>query len=542
VAGRRDARAIAFTGTPPRLALPPTFGGTALAAAKGVDRSAFRRRGVFIVAGLVLALGALAAPASPASDQTPPLTADRVLASLNHALAWYQQARVAMQAVDEGSGFADTREDRQTAVAIVQRAFDVAKAQAAAVATEPSAAAGETAGEREDDPAALDARIKQEDGELARLTAAAKAASAARRAEMQREAAAARNRLELDRARADFVGRLKQLDDALPAAPADLGHQIDALRDGVPELRGPGTPAPAPAPARTEAVTGTWPLIHRLLALAHARSTLGTLGEATDAQARAVDADLQTTQAELRPVFARLRALAQHPGAGGDLAADEREFHGDLERAKRLAGAVVPARQERALLRRYAADLREWQRAVESQATQVVRGIMVELFHVAVAVAVILVGAALWRFAVVRYVGDAYRRHLLLTARNVVVGAAVVLVIAFHFTTELATLVTALGFAAAGIAFALQTIILALAGYFAIVAPNGIRVGDRVSLQGPFSWVYGEVVEIGFLRIKLRELTGDPPAPTGRIVVFPNSVVFTGSFFKHPAPATSRAA
>ena len=25
------------------------------------------------------------------------------------------------------------------------------------------------------------------------------------------------------------------------------------------------------------------------------------------------------------------------------------------------------------------------------------------------------------------------------------------------------------------------------------------------------------------------------PTPTGRIVVFPNSVVFTGTFFKHPA-------
>ena len=60
-----------------------------------------------------------------------------------------------------------------------------------------------------------------------------------------------------------------------------------------------------------------------------------------------------------------------------------------------------------------------------------------------------------------------------------------------------------------------------------------------MSLQGPFSYVQGEVAEIGFVRIKLRELAGDPPEPTGRIVVFPNSVVFTGSFFKHPAPAAT---
>jgi small-conductance mechanosensitive channel len=74
-----------------------------------------------------------------------------------------------------------------------------------------------------------------------------------------------------------------------------------------------------------------------------------------------------------------------------------------------------------------------------------------------------------------------------------------------------------------------------------MVAPNGIRVGDRVSLQGPFGYVHGEVIEIGLVRIRLRELAGEEQEATGRIVVFPNSVVFTGSFFKHP-PAQAKAA
>jgi len=122
----------------------------------------------------------------------------------------------------------------------------------------------------------------------------------------------------------------------------------------------------------------------------------------------------------------------------------------------------------------------------------------------------------------------------LLTARTIVITTAIALVLVFHFASELTALVTALGFAAAGIAFALQNVILALAGYFAMLSPNGIRIGDRVSLQGPFGYVTGEVDEIGFVRIRLRELAGDPPKPTGRIVVFPNSVVFTGTFFKNP--------
>jgi hypothetical protein len=500
-----------------------------------VDRLRFRRRLFALVAGLVLAFG-LAAPAAPASDATPALTPDYVLASLNGALAWYQQARVGMRSVESGAGFADLREDRQTALAVLKSAFELARAQAAALAVEPSSAVGDGLADDDDNPETLDAVVTRDAAEVARLAAQAKRASAARWPALARELAAASHRLELDQARADLVGRLKQLDGAAPAAPGDLTRQIQALQDGVPELRSTSPVAPTPAP-RAETVVGTWPLVHRLIALARTRATLSALGETTQERMRAVAADVALTQTELHAIFTRLRAVAKNPGAGGDLAADEREFHGGLERAKRLTATVVPARQEAALLGRYATDLTEWRRSVDGQTDQALRGLGVELLHVAIAVAVIMIGALLWRVAVNRYVGDAYRRHLLLTVRNVTAGVAVALVVAFHFTSELATLVTALGFAAAGIAFALQTIIVALAGYFAILAPNGIRVGDRVSLQGPFSYVHGEVVDIGFLRIKLRELTGDPAQPTGRIVVFPNSVVFTGSFFKHPAPA-----
>jgi small-conductance mechanosensitive channel len=62
-------------------------------------------------------------------------------------------------------------------------------------------------------------------------------------------------------------------------------------------------------------------------------------------------------------------------------------------------------------------------------------------------------------------------------------------------------------------------------------------LGDRVSLQDPFGYVHGEVAEIGFVRVKLNELGGEPLRPTGRVVVFPNSVVFTGTFFKDPPGA-----
>jgi small-conductance mechanosensitive channel len=257
---------------------------------------------------------------------------------------------------------------------------------------------------------------------------------------------------------------------------------------------------------------------------------------------------VKTARSALPSTVARLRELTRDPGdaAPTSNAADvEREFQALLQRGKLLAAIVIPFHDESALAHRFGEDLRGWRRALDRQSLQLLQEIGVDLVGVLVAITAILAGAVVWRVAVTRYVADGYRRRLLMTVRNAIVLTGIVLVVIFHFTTELTALVTALGFAAAGIAFALQNVILAIAGYFSMVAPNGIRVGDRVSLQGPFGYVHGEVLEIGFVRIRLRELTGDPPRPTGRVVVFPNSVVFTGSFFKEPpssSPPATRAA
>jgi small-conductance mechanosensitive channel len=150
-------------------------------------------------------------------------------------------------------------------------------------------------------------------------------------------------------------------------------------------------------------------------------------------------------------------------------------------------------------------------------------------------------GAVVWRRLALRYVLDPRRFHQLMVFRTMTVVLVSVMVLIFKFATDLAALATVMGFAAAGIAFALQNVILSVVGYFSIIGRNGIRVGDRVGLQGPFGYVYGEILELGILRISLRELTSGPDnwTPSGRTVVFPNSVVFTGSFLKLPRSAPS---
>ena len=282
-------------------------------------------------------------------------------------------------------------------------------------------------------------------------------------------------------------------------------------------------------------------MVQRLLALQRSRSRLQELEDSTNELVRRVEEEAKAARASSRPIFTRLAALAKDPTESGmSLPESQREFRNLLERRKLLVAVTLPLRDEAALARRYESDLKGWNEVIDRESWQALQGLALDLVGVLGALAVIFVGGLLWRIAVARYVTDPARRRLLLTARRVVITAAGALVLIFHFTSEMAALVTALGFAAAGIAFALQNVILAVAGYFTMVAPNGIRVGDRVSLQGPFGYVHGEVAEIGFVRVKLHELAGEPLRPTGRVVIFPNSVVFTGTFFKNPpeAPAS----
>jgi hypothetical protein len=502
---------------------------------------------LFVVLSLVRAADLHALPAASADTKTSPgasdkpsptsaLTPDTVMASLDRVFAWYRQTRVVVRSSDSIVGGVFARDDEQTAREVLKRAFEVARAQAAVVARAPTSSpgGGQPSGRAHEQEERLQAAVGQDEADVARLRDRLRVAPRRTRPTLEQELAVANDRLELDRARLDFVTKLEQFDASNPGAPVDLDHRIQALQDAVPEVNSRNAaPESGPPPTAVEP-SGTWALVHRLLALQQTHGRLEDLATATSAIERIVENDRRATVARVSPIMTRLQALVNDPSAAGALAEGQRQFHDLLEQGKLLAAVVVPLRQEAELLRRYTTDLQGWQRAIDEETRRVLQSLGFELIGVVIALAVIMIGSVLWRVAATRYVADVYRRRLLLTIRNVTVVAAVALVLVFHFTSELTALVTALGFAAAGIAFALQNVILAVAGYFAIVAPNGIRVGDRVSLQGPFAYVHGEVAEVGFVRIKLRELAGEPLRPTGRTVSFPNSVVFTGSFFKHP--------
>ena len=70
-----------------------------------------------------------------------------------------------------------------------------------------------------------------------------------------------------------------------------------------------------------------------------------------------------------------------------------------------------------------------------------------------------------------------------------------------------ARLTTAVGLVTAGLAFALQKVVTALAGYFVILRGKTFTVGDRITMGG----VRGDVIALGFIQTTIMEMGQPPP-------------------------------
>jgi len=197
-----------------------------------------------------------------------------------------------------------------------------------------------------------------------------------------------------------------------------------------------------------------------------------------------------------------------------------------------VVAALLPLSQVKVLLGLYDANLERWNKAVERRRTEALSALAVRLIVLGSLIGLIMIGALVWRRLTFRYVQDARQRHRLLQVRTLTVILLMMIVLLFNFSNEIGALATVMGLATAGVAFALQNVILSVAGYFFLSGRYGIKVGDRIQIAG----VYGTVVDIGLVKLTLMELSGEGNyrQPTGRVVVFANSIVFqsNGNLFK----------
>jgi small-conductance mechanosensitive channel len=132
-----------------------------------------------------------------------------------------------------------------------------------------------------------------------------------------------------------------------------------------------------------------------------------------------------------------------------------------------------------------------------------------------------------------RYVKDSQTRYRTRKIVTFVGYLVVILFLGLVFKDRLGGLTIAFGVAGAGIAFALQEVIVSLAGWVAIVFGSFFATGDRIQLGG----IEGDVIDIGVIRTTLMEVGEWVKADlyTGRIVRVANSFVFKEPVFNYSA-------
>lgn len=132
---------------------------------------------------------------------------------------------------------------------------------------------------------------------------------------------------------------------------------------------------------------------------------------------------------------------------------------------------------------------------------------------------------------------DPFDRYVARKVVRYVVVVGLLIVVAAIWRPFAGRLGLVLGFVTAGVAFAMQEVIGALAGWVSIATGRLYRVGDRVDVGG----VRGDVIDITPLRTKLMEM-GSPEGSTswvhgrqltGRIVSVTNKSVFTAPVFNY---------
>jgi small-conductance mechanosensitive channel len=396
--------------------------------------------------------------------------------------------------------------------------------------------------------ASLQARIKDLQTRQANATGKQRAANVS-------ALAAAQSQLDLAQARADAIKAIVQFESGtiLPAQGGGLAAQIDELEKSIAESDRNGvkpvvavsngtaaaSAAPAIAPTRA-APSGILSLITDLLALQRKEQTIEEIRAQTKALSARINALIDPMLKLMGEIDRRGAALTQGTAAAdaATLRNRKRAFEILLDQHKLATAATLPLRKQLVILDLYSKNLVRWNAAIDQRVSAELRSLLIRLIGLAAVFGLIFAGAALWRRFTDRYVQDIRRRGQIMAARRLVLSVAAALVLLITFADELGSFATVIGFAAAGVAVALQNVIVSIAGYFFLIGRFGMKSGDRVQIGG----VTGDVVDIGMVKLSLLELGGAATQhqPTGRVAVFSNAVVFqpSGNFFKQ-APGTS---
>ncbi|MDR3677305.1 MAG: mechanosensitive ion channel [Acidobacteriota bacterium] len=505
-----------------------------------------------IVAAAVMFPGRAAPQATPQATAQPEDIA--IIRHLNAAITWYKQ----LTSVDEAAGLPSDAFYLDNARGLARQAlllaFQSADAEAALLLTEKGGDAGagtalstEASDQRQNvakAAAAISNQISQAQAQIEILDSQIATASGKNRQGLISKRENWQEQLDFDKARQEALQKLSTFTNTGAGKAGGLQKEVENLKKSVPDLfaKAPAAEAaptasspPAASPEGSGLISQGSVLFSRLENLRMINQLIGGAAKVSE-MARQLQTPLR---AKLHITIEQGSQLANQlaPQNAGSIEASRQKMTSLTAQFKQISNATIPLTQEIVLLEESQSNLQQWENSVHRGYTQILTSFLTHVSILLIGIGFVVVISELWRRATFRYALEARRRHQLLLLRYIVTGLLLAIVLTLGFVSEFSSLATFAGFLTAGLAVALQTVLLSVAGYFFLIGRHGVMVGDRISVSG----VTGEVIDVGLVRLYLTELagTGSDLHPTGRVVVISNSVLFLGVPFFKQIPGTA---
>lgn len=527
-------------------------------------RSAQGRIILSLVFGAVIALGQATnssqnqnistqsnAQSSTSSLPAIQLDGDAALQHLNQVISWYRHSTTGIPSVGLPSDTIYQDNVKRLGSQVIELAFQSAKGEAAIIRAQKKGNGANAPGHESSQEQTLaemqtkiSGQIDQLQTQINSVDAQTAKTPAARRGNLASQKEALQSQLDLQKALLEAVQKMSSFVESNGEIAGGLEGSINQLARSIPDVlgtaTGTGKPLTTSAPAKPT-LANSGGLISEAVTLYDYMTAVhqidGVIKE-TSYTHEVVDHLRLPLRDALRTTIQQSEKLGnQQPSDPQQLATERETFEAATERFKQLSGVLMPLSEETIVLNDSKTNLEEWRGSITRESGHVLRSILIRVGGILLALVVILVLSDVWRRITFRYIADPRRRRQFLVLRRVVIGFLIVIVLILGFVSEFSSLATFAGFITAGVAVGLQAVLLSVAAYFFIIGRYGIRVGDRISVAG----VTGDVVDIGLVRLYLMEMagTGVDFYPTGRIVVFSNSVLFqTGTPLFKQIPGT----
>jgi small-conductance mechanosensitive channel len=483
--------------------------------------------------------GGLSADTTQGSYQPPSNT--QVIRYLLQSVNWYRHVYTERQVASDPGDLVFLNDNQALESQIVKLSFEFAKADAALAktATSPHDAPATLAAPASADLAHFielknrnDQLTQQTSEDIGKLNEKIASARKADRKKLQATLDDAQSRLELLQAVSQGVNDLIQFVQTARTAQANtatLDLTIDDLAQSIPELSSPPTPlSKLPAQDADSRTSNSWRETG-LLGLGSEVSALNRKLRVVDEKIRLTDNFLLSVKDIRIPMSGFITRVLQRAATSNlrtlnlSLLREQKSQIDALTlELKAFSPAIVALDKQKALLEEYESHLLPWRTAVASQYRQAWRKLVVRLLIVVLIVGLLFGMGEISRRLALGRIQDPNRRRVISMVHRLLTLFAIAVVALFSVASDLSSLATYFGLLTAGMAVALQNVILASLGYLVLMGKRGIRIGDRIQVSG----ITGDVINMGMLQFQLREFDVGEGRFTGHVATFSNSLVF----------------